>query len=155
MYGICILFIKLSILLQLLEIFGRGKDFFFWFCHVTIWGNLLFYLIYTFVQIFACHPLSKSWDFLTTGSCLNIRLLNVIAGTLNALSDVIILILPQLRIWRLQMTVRRKIAISTVFLFGVLWVSSGPSTVTSYYVPSTDLRVGRVYRASRGSYIPG
>ncbi|RAK96680.1 uncharacterized protein BO80DRAFT_217112 [Aspergillus ibericus CBS 121593] len=120
LYGICIFFIKLSIFLQLLEIFGQTRDYVYWSCHICIWANFLFYFISTFVEIFSCHPMSKAWDVLITeGSCLNMDLLNVIAGAVNSVSDLTIVILPQTRIWQLHVALDRRIAVGTVFLFGV------------------------------------
>ncbi|PYI02966.1 hypothetical protein BO78DRAFT_452727 [Aspergillus sclerotiicarbonarius CBS 121057] len=120
LYGICIFFIKLSIFLQLLEIFGQTRDYVYWGCHCCIWANFVFYFISTFVEIFSCHPLPKAWDVLITeGSCLNIDLLNVLAGAVNSVSDLTIVVLPQTRIWRLHVDLDRRIAVGTVFLFGV------------------------------------
>ncbi|KAL4937612.1 hypothetical protein BDV06DRAFT_226778 [Aspergillus oleicola] len=121
LYSICIFFIKLSILRQFLEVFSLTRDYFFWTCHVFIWLNLIYYTILTFTVIFSCRPISKAWDVLITdGTCLNTELQIVIAGTINTLSDLIILILPHLKIWKLQMSPRRKRAVSVVFLFGVI-----------------------------------
>ncbi|KAL5041370.1 hypothetical protein BDW71DRAFT_201433 [Aspergillus fruticulosus] len=122
-YGICIFFIKLSILLQFLEIFSQHqRDYFFWSCHCLIWVNFLFYAISTFLEIFACHPFAKAWDVLITrGDCpVDTNLLNVIASSVNAASDLIILVLPQTRIWQLHLAVGKKIAISAVFSVGLL-----------------------------------
>ncbi|KAL3259277.1 hypothetical protein ABHI18_005372 [Aspergillus niger] len=124
LYGICIFFIKASILLQLVEIFCHRKDTFYWFCHTVIWINFLFYVISTFVEIFSCRPIAAAWDVLISGKCMNVRLLNVIASSVNGFFDLIILVLPQTRIWQLQMALRRKLAVSTVFLFGILACAS-------------------------------
>ncbi|KNG88687.1 hypothetical protein ANOM_003110 [Aspergillus nomiae NRRL 13137] len=123
LYGICIFFIKASILLQIVDIFVPTKrnDPMFWICHALIWINFLFYLISSFLEIFACRPLNKAWDpLITQGSCMDMFLLIFLASLLNAASDLIILILPQTRIWRLQMPLSRKVAVSAVFLFGVI-----------------------------------
>lgn len=87
-----------------------------------IWINFLFYVISTFVEIFSCRPIAAAWDVLISGKCMNVRLLNVIASSVNGFFDLIILVLPQTRIWQLQMALRRKLAVSTVFLFGILYV---------------------------------
>jgi hypothetical protein len=124
-YGICIFFIKLSFLLQFLEIFSQHqRDYFFWSCHCLIWVKFFFYAISTFLKIFAYHPSAKAWDVLITdGTCpVNTNLLNVIASSVNAASDLTILVLPQTRIWRLHLALRKKIAISAVFSVGLLYV---------------------------------
>ncbi|SPB51059.1 unnamed protein product [Aspergillus niger] len=111
-------------MLYLVEIFCHRKDTFYWFCHTVIWINFLFYVISTFVEIFSCRPIAAAWDVLISGKCMNVRLLNVIASSVNGFFDLIILVLPQTRIWQLQMALRRKLAVSTVFLFGILACAS-------------------------------
>ncbi|PWY83833.1 hypothetical protein BO94DRAFT_599249 [Aspergillus sclerotioniger CBS 115572] len=118
-YGICIFFIKASILLQLVEIFGQQRDYFSWSCHLLLWTNLIFYLISLLIEVFSCRPVSKAWDILTPGSCLNTRLVNVVASSVNCISDLIILVLPQTRIWRLHTAFHRKLTVATVFLLGI------------------------------------
>ena len=126
MYGFCIFFVKLSILLQYVQIFvpSKTRNMMYLASHALIWTNLLFYLISTFLEIFACKPIAKAWNpLITTGHCINVLALNVAASSINSVSDLLILILPQVSIWRLQMSLKRKIQISTIFAIGVLSVS--------------------------------
>ncbi|PYH88112.1 hypothetical protein BO71DRAFT_404108 [Aspergillus ellipticus CBS 707.79] len=124
-YGLCCFFVKMSLLLQLLEIFGQQRGGFFWTCHSLLWVNFVFYVICTFLEIFACQPMAKNWNVLiTTGHCLNTRLINVVASSINSASDLIILVLPQTRIWSLNMPFSRKITVSAVFLIGLLACTS-------------------------------
>ena len=117
------LFIKLSILFQYLRIFVPNKraDALYWACHSLIWLNVIYYTIVTFLEIFACIPIAKAWNpFITGGHCNKITIIDIVSGSINALSDFLVLILPQIRIWRLQMSRKRKIQVSLVFLIGVL-----------------------------------
>lgn len=125
MYGFWIFFIKLSILLQYLQIFVplKTRDTIYWTSHALTWTNLLYYLIGTFLEIFSCTPIAKAWDpFITDGHCIDILAINVAASSINLLSDLAILILPQVSIWSLQMSLRRKVQISAIFLIGSLLV---------------------------------
>lgn len=89
--------------------------------HALIWANFLFYFTSSFLEIFACTPISKAWDpLITTGHCINTLALNVAASIINFISNLAILILPQLSIWKLQMDTRRKIQVSVLFLLGIL-----------------------------------
>ena len=93
----------------------------YWASHTLIWTNFVFYSACFFLEIFACNPINKAWDpLITTGKCLNVPAINIAAGTFNALSDILILILPQRTIWKLQMSLNRKLGISAIFLTGVL-----------------------------------
>lgn len=66
---------------------------------LLIWINLVFYLISTVLEIFSCRPREKAWNpLMTSGSCINVLILNVTASSINAASDLVLLILPQLTI---------------------------------------------------------
>jgi large subunit ribosomal protein L36e len=57
---------------------------------------------------------------ITTGRCLDVRAINIAAAAINTVSDLSILVLPQKVIWELQMSVKRKVGVSAIFLAGVL-----------------------------------
>ncbi|THC98614.1 hypothetical protein EYZ11_001892 [Aspergillus tanneri] len=113
MYGWNIFFIKLAILLQFVEVFAPVRSGrFYWTCHFLIAVNFIFYLIGFFLELFPCRPREKFWKPWLSGSCLNIILQDVVAGSINSASDIVILVLPQLRIWSLHMPLGRKIAVA-------------------------------------------
>ncbi|KAL8729343.1 MAG: hypothetical protein Q9181_005041 [Wetmoreana brouardii] len=121
-YGVCIFFVKWSILLQYLQIFVpvRKTTTMYLVSHALIWTNFIFYSVCTFVVIFPCSPIRKAWDPLASeGRCINMMALNVAASTINSASDIGILILPQISIWRLQMSLKRKVQVSGIFLVGI------------------------------------
>ena len=123
MYGVIIFIIKLSILLQYLRIFTPAKktDLIYWASHTLIWTNFVFYFVSSFLEIFACKPIAKVWDpLIANGQCMNLQAINVAAAAFNVLSDVSILVLPQKVIWKLHMSSRRKLGISSIFLTGIL-----------------------------------
>lgn len=121
LYGVCIFFVKVSILLQYLELFTPLKNTMYWVCHLLIGINFVFYLLWYLLSfVFACKPIDKVWNPLLQGSCMNTLAINVAGSSINSASDVIILVLPQLTIWRLQMALQRRIAVSAMFLIGIL-----------------------------------
>ncbi len=122
-YGITVSIVKLSIILQYLSIFvpHRKANLMFIGCHLVIWSHVVFYSVATFFEIFLCTPRKKFWNPLMAGGhCYNAVALNIAAGSFNALSDFVILLLPQHIIWRLQMRWERKIGVSAIFLTGFL-----------------------------------
>ncbi|KAK4112254.1 hypothetical protein N656DRAFT_681748, partial [Canariomyces notabilis] len=144
LYGICIFFIKLSILLQYMQIFMPVREpvAMWWTCVFLIGANFIFYLVSTFLEIFACQPIEKAWDPLVTeGRCIDILRLNVIASSVNTVSDVTILVLPQLIIWRLNTSWRVRSGISLIFLIAAFACAS--AAVRLYYAVllqhSTDI----------------
>lgn len=122
MYGIVISIIKLAILLQYLRIFVpiRNNSLMFWASHILIWTNLTTYLLCSFLEILACSPMDKAWNILiTNGHCINMLAIDIASAAFNSLSDCLILILPHRVIWKLQVSFKRKLGISTIFLTGL------------------------------------
>jgi hypothetical protein len=117
-------FIKFAILLQYVELFApaRVNRKMYWACHGLLWTNIPFYITEIFVEIFRCHPIQKAWNFLITdGSCpVDFFILTVVAACINLASDIIILILPQVCIWQLQMGSKQKAFISILFFIAIL-----------------------------------
>ena len=112
---------KLSILIQYMKIFvpnHKGKTY--WWIHILIWTNLLFYTAVMLVQIMACLPREKLWNPKVPGRCINIPHLLVTVAAVNIVSDVSILVLPLGKVWQLRISARRKIGVSAVFAAGVL-----------------------------------
>ena len=123
LYNITVFTIRLSILLQYLRIFVPlgTRNLLFWTIYAVIGTNFMFYAAITFTEIFLCHPRDKYWNVLITdGHCGNKSTAGTAAGALNALSDIILLLLPQSVIWKLHMPVKKKIGVSAVFLAGFL-----------------------------------
>lgn len=85
--------------------------------------NTVAYIVLTFVEIFACQPMRKAWDPLVAdGHCVDLLAVNTGATSINTGSDFIILVIPQLVIWRLNMAWKNKASISAVFLVALLYV---------------------------------
>ncbi|KAK6598096.1 hypothetical protein H4I96_09048 [Botrytis cinerea] len=121
--GCIVLTIKASILLQYVTIFSIGeRKWFFWTCHTFIWLNVVFYATCFFMEIFSCKPIAKAWDpFMTTGSCpINVKYLNIAASSINVISDLAILLLPQGIIWKLNMNASKRLGVSLIFAAALL-----------------------------------
>lgn len=89
-----------------------------------IWFNLLFYTAIMFVAIFVCTPRAKFWDPLLPGKCLNIETVNIVTSVINSASDIVLLFLPIICVWKLQMGLKQKIGVSAVFATASLYASS-------------------------------
>lgn len=120
-YPIEIFLVKVAILLQYLRVFvpHKTRNLMFWACHAFIWVNFIFFFVATFLMIFTCRPAKKFWNPWIEGSCIDGVKTYAFASAFNATFDLLILILPQPIIWSLQMTLKKKIALSAVFLVGV------------------------------------
>ena len=75
-----------------------------------------------FVVIFQCNPRAKFWNPTLPGHCINSDAVDVVTAAINVLSDIVLLLLPLKCVWELQMQSRSKVAVSAVFLTGILYV---------------------------------
>ena len=91
----------------------------FWVTTALIVTNILFYIIEFFLDIFQCSPRNRGWNREIPGKCIGEYNIIYTAG-FNVISDTIILILPLSRIWRLQMSTRKKIGVSLIFSTGLV-----------------------------------
>ncbi|KAL2833430.1 ribosomal protein L36e-domain-containing protein [Aspergillus cavernicola] len=119
-YAPLIFITKLSIFLLYLRVFApsrRGKTY--WVILLLIWFNLAFYLANFFMKIFQCTPRSKIWDKDTPGHCININIPILVTAAINVASDLMMLSVPIICVWRLHMATKRKIGISAIFVAGI------------------------------------
>lgn len=116
-----ILFTKLVILLQLLQVFVVGKNNFrYYFLHTLIWLNTIFFTILLFLEIFQCWPRVKIWNALAEGHCINISVTFVATAAINVASDVSILTMPIFWVSKLNMRWKKKVGMVLIFGTGVL-----------------------------------
>ena len=113
---------KLSISLQLMNIFTPSHNWKYW---MTVGFNVvhIFYsIIFFFVTMFQCKPLAKTWDPTIPGTCMEYQHILVASGVTYLVSDCLMLVFPIFCIWSLQISRDRKYGISAVFLVGMLYV---------------------------------
>ncbi|MCJ1458810.1 hypothetical protein MMC28_009184 [Mycoblastus sanguinarius] len=121
-YSPVILAAKLAILLQLMHIFVTSRNTVrFYLVQLLIWINVLWYLIQMFMTAFQCLPRAKIWNPMIPGHCvITFYTINFMGSTFNVVSDLFILILPILWVWKLQMVWKRKLGVSLIFATGIL-----------------------------------
>ena len=89
--------------------------------HFLIWGNLAFYVSTWLVIIFQCVPQKKIWyPEHKGGHCISFYVSAAASGSVNVVSDFLILLLPLVAIRRLRMAPKRKVGVSAVFATGFL-----------------------------------
>lgn len=89
-----------------------------WF---VFWFNLLYTVALIFVVTTQC--VNKQKQKARGEKCLNQPALVVSASVINVVTDLMILIIPIVAIWGLQMTKKHKIRLSAVFAVGAMYVS--------------------------------
>jgi Ni/Fe-hydrogenase subunit HybB-like protein len=71
-------------------------------------------------NIFNCHPVNHFWNRLEPGSCMNFNNYAVATGVAELLIDITILALPTRTVFTLQMPLRTKIVLASIFMLGGL-----------------------------------
>ena len=109
----------MSILLFYIRLFGVRKAFrysvFAIMAATGAWGIAVF-----FATLFQCKPIAGNWDKTIPGShCLLDHILLKLSIP-NAVLDWFVLFLPIVVVWNLHVNLERKLALSTIFLFGAL-----------------------------------
>ncbi|KAI0442183.1 hypothetical protein F4803DRAFT_520211 [Xylaria telfairii] len=143
LYEAVMLAIKPMILLEWIRIFASAgpRTAFNWTCYILGTVNILLYIASILTDSVSCVPREYWWDRTIMGHCADTRNLPIVTGVLNAVIDLFILLLPQAIIWRLQMSSRKRLGVSFVFLAGIISVGAAITrTALSFtYAESNDV----------------
>ncbi|KAI1260501.1 hypothetical protein F5Y18DRAFT_405609 [Xylariaceae sp. FL1019] len=138
LYSAHILVSKAAILLEWIHIFvpTGTRNAFYWACQCLLWVNVLFYTSTIITANLVCIPFEAIWDKTITGKCIDGKVIEVVSASLNLVSDLIILILPQKVIWTLHMRPQKKVGVSILFAIGLLAITAAAfrlQSATLYY----------------------
>ncbi|KAL8894621.1 MAG: hypothetical protein Q9192_004176, partial [Flavoplaca navasiana] len=118
-YLVTLLGYKMSILILYLRLFAVNRTF-----RYVTWSMMFFVCGYLmanlWTQIFGCSPRSKYWEPSTPGHCIDYTKAGLAYGSMNIISDLLILILPIPLVWRLKLSRREKVGISVIFMSGTI-----------------------------------
>lgn len=119
------LFAKTAILLEWKNLFvpKNTKSWFFWATITMIVINVVAYTVAIIMTCIRCTPVWKIWQPWVDGTCSEQKATDVATTFINLAMDVVILLLPQPIIWKLNMTRQRRIGVSLIFSMGLLCVS--------------------------------
>ncbi|KAK5637327.1 hypothetical protein RRF57_013039 [Xylaria bambusicola] len=115
------LFGKLSVLALYHRVFTFASRWMKWGVLGTGLITLLWFTSGTLGVFLECRPLHTIW----TENCLPAKSSSIVFAAVNFATDVVVLVLPQRVIWKLNRSPRDRLAISGLFLLGILYVS-GP-----------------------------
>ena len=118
-YSLVMGFIKISILMlyfRLFKVVGMIK----WFIYSTIIYISLYTIVGDLITIFACRPLNKLWDNLPYGECLSSDAVGLALASLQITADVFVLAIPVPIILRLQIPLKQKLGVMSIFSAGIL-----------------------------------
>ena len=115
-YGPAIWFVKLTVFILYIEIFGRIR----WLKICAYLGAIVTGLMYfssLIVFLLFCSPFVTRWS---SRKCLSVSPFLVSVGIVNFTSDLYLMILPLPAVWKLQLPMKKKIGISVIFLTGTM-----------------------------------
>lgn len=125
MYLASMIFIKSAILLEWARIFGpSSRSTFRLTCYALAVVNAIYYTINISLEVTSCRPRAYYWDkTIPGGKCVyNGPALSLTSALINLLFDLAILLLPQGVIWKLNMSRRKRVGVSAVFIVGLGYV---------------------------------
>lgn len=114
----------MAILMQYLRLFApsRSGNRFMWYgAWATAVATFVVYGFFSFWTAFYCKPRRMIWDKLTPGGeCYDVNDIILSQGAFNMASDVVILFLPTLSLWQLDVPLARKMFITLLFATGLM-----------------------------------
>lgn len=124
-YALVMLLVKTAILYEWKNLFVPKKirNWFFWATTVMIAVNVIAYSVAIIMTCLRCRPTTKIWQPWLDGHCSDLstqKSTDVATSFINLALDVVILLLPQPIIWRLNVTRQRRIGLVLVFSLGIL-----------------------------------
>lgn len=112
---------KISILLFYLKIFPRREIRIA--TYVMIGLNVAYFIVFELISIFQCRPIDgawRAWDGEYQAKCNNINIQGWAAAVFNILLDLGTMILPLGELYKLSMSMKKKIQIMLMFSVGFL-----------------------------------
>ena len=125
LFTLTITFTKVSILLFYRRIFfsNRTNGSFRLLLWIMLGINVFWGFSFFMVNLLQCIPISDVWDITVEfPTCVEDTMYYGMAIS-SVILDVLILIMPLPLIWRLQMSVQDKVAVSGIFLLGSLYAT--------------------------------
>ncbi|POS74520.1 hypothetical protein DHEL01_v207087 [Diaporthe helianthi] len=119
-YGVAICVTKLAILCLYRRVFSMYPRSTFDVTVIVMMVILVLYYVATVIaKIWECDPRPRAWDQSIPGHCIDTLMLVNVDGVFNALTDLIMVILPLRMVWNLKMKVTKKVHVVLAFTFGM------------------------------------
>ncbi|KAI0803348.1 hypothetical protein GGR55DRAFT_662930 [Xylaria sp. FL0064] len=133
LYCVTIATIKSAIIVEWVFIFvpPHTRNYFYWISYILLWLHILFYIGIIIFFNTACQPHDKFWNPLLPGKCVKTTFTGALLASVNLAVDIILFVLPQRVIWGLQMSFKKRLGVSTIFLFGVFAIISASFKVSA------------------------
>ena len=87
---------------------------------------VLFLIAGTTTSLGLCHPIERNWNRAVPGHCGDGNTALFASAIVGTILDILTVVLPLPIVWRLQMAVQKKVAITATFALGLRYVTSNP-----------------------------
>ena len=119
MFGLSVTSIKLSLLYFYHRIFPMRR-FTNWLIGIGVF-MILWWAAHFFTVIFTCRPIEFNWNKrIQGGKCLNAIDFSYGISAINIVTDIVVLVLPIPWLLKLQLDLKKKLAVTGIFLLGSL-----------------------------------
>ena len=120
----------------------------YWIIRSLMVFFILFYMTNLPVAIWPCVRRSRIWTPTEAGHCINYKAVFITSGTINAVADFVLLILPVSQVRWQQMSRQKTLGLSSIFIISLLYVKTLRSSIdTSWLADGKTTKV----RASAAS----
>ncbi|KAI3336082.1 hypothetical protein F4824DRAFT_509910 [Ustulina deusta] len=122
LFCVTLLLAKVAILLEWTHIFvvKSNRSIFYWTCYGMIAVNTALYLATIITITNACNPRERIWQRYLPGTCIDLNAFNIFITVFHLISDILMLLLPQMVIWKLRLATKQKVGVSVVFSGGAI-----------------------------------
>ncbi|CAG8973343.1 hypothetical protein HYALB_00000106 [Hymenoscyphus albidus] len=125
-YNVSLSLTKFAIILQYMRVFTTGRVK-FW-CKVSIWVVIVFGVECLLHSIFTCWPVYKFYKVtMTTGRCIDNRILWYLNMVLSAITDIMLLVLPIPVLLKLALPRKQKMLLMGIFSLGGFLIEAATS----------------------------
>jgi hypothetical protein len=136
LYNFVIPMTKISILCFYLRIFPQRR---FKICaYILIATNIGYLIAFELVTIFQCTPIYlawDNWDGTQEGTCRDVTLQAWVAAAVSIVLDVATIALPMPELWKLNLSIWKKVQVMLMFAVGLLSVFPQDLGVTVLTAP--------------------
>ncbi|KAI8931223.1 hypothetical protein NX059_011571 [Plenodomus lindquistii] len=124
-----------------------------WSLHLVFWLNVMYCIGTSLVNMFQCTPIRYVWskpemdkldadgNIIPGGKCIDARTFILTSCALSIFMDLIIIPIPSIMVWGLQMSRRTKVLVVGVMSLG--WIATGVSVgrfIVYYYRFAPDMK---------------
>ena len=121
-YYLAAFFTKTSILFLIARVFAPHRKAVL-ITRALISVMVFYYVPAFFIKLFRCNPIRKNWSPETEGKCIATKYSILFADCIiSIITDLVILLLPLPLVWKLQISLRRKLKVMSVFAGGIVYV---------------------------------